>query len=414
MQIRYRISASLGVFLLSVLFQMPEFGWADTLSLPGSIRTGVSLHPKVLSAKGELKSARGSVWKSLSPPSPVVRIQNEWVPPGSNISDYGEHTLGIAQSLDFPLVTYLGVKSARHTKQAAYSAYQSAIAEASAEITMAYVEVWIAQRKVVIAESLQRAAARLAGSAEQRYAVGEGTSIERDRLKVQAEQSGRGLQKGVLEATLAKLRLGQLIDRDDDTDFQVSDPGGVDTTTANVSVTGSSSWLVQGAESALRAARAEQSAARLSWLPQIELELFRQKDKIEGRFWGGAIGFTLPLWFTLTGPGNLMSAAGSVEKAKADLEQARRRWHLDWMEATQSFEIAKSRMRSLEQIGLPSSGRAYSASIMAYEVGELGVTDLLASFSEKQAVELDYLDAQREFWWWRTRIDVLKATPDSK
>src|SRR3990170_1240125 len=98
MQIRYRISASLGVFLLTVLFQMTEFAWADTLSLPESIRTGISLHPKVLSAKGELKSARGSVWKSLSPPSPVVRIQNEWVPKGSSISDYGEQSFGITQS----------------------------------------------------------------------------------------------------------------------------------------------------------------------------------------------------------------------------------------------------------------------------------------------------------------------------
>jgi outer membrane protein TolC len=105
-----------------------------------------------------------------------------------------------------------------------------------------------------------------------------------------------------------------------------------------------------------------------------------------------------------------MSVAGSVEKAKADLEKIKRQWNLDWMEATQSFEIAKSRLRSLEQIGLPSSRRAYDASIIAYEVGELGVTDLLASFLEKQEAELDYLEAQRELWRWKTRIDILKAS----
>jgi len=105
-----------------------------------------------------------------------------------------------------------------------------------------------------------------------------------------------------------------------------------------------------------------------------------------------------------------MSAAGSVEKARANLEQVKRKWHLDWLEATQSFEIANFRIKSLEQIGLPSSRGAYEASMKAYEVGELGVTDLLASFSEKQVAELDYLEAQRDLWRWKTRIDILKAT----
>src|SRR4030065_1153462 len=112
MQASGKAWALLGVSFTNILFLMTGLVSADTLSLQKSINIGIPLHPTVLSAKGELKTARGSVWKSLSPPSPVVRIQNEWVPKGAGISDYGEQTLGISQTLDFPLVTYFVCKSA--------------------------------------------------------------------------------------------------------------------------------------------------------------------------------------------------------------------------------------------------------------------------------------------------------------
>src|SRR4030067_1667842 len=137
----------LGMALIAILFPMPGLLLADTLSLQESVSLGVSVNPTVLSAKGELKVTRGAVWKSLSPPSPVVRIQNEWIPQGAGISNYGEQSSGISQMLDLPLVTYFGVKSAHYTKQSAYSAYQVAIAQATAEITIAYLEVWLVQRR---------------------------------------------------------------------------------------------------------------------------------------------------------------------------------------------------------------------------------------------------------------------------
>jgi outer membrane protein TolC len=402
------------VFFSTISFRMTGLVSADTLSLQKSINIGIPLHPTVLSAKGELKTAKGSVWQSLSPPSPVVRIQNEWVPKGAGISNYGEQTLGISQTLDFPLVTYFGVKSAHYTKQSAYSAYRVALAQATAEITIAYLEVWLAQRKALIAESLHQTAERLARSAEIKFTVGEGTSIERDRLRAQAEQSSRTLQKVVLDFALAKIQLRQLIGPKLDTSFQVLDPGAIDSTIPDILGTASSTFIIDGAESALRSVRAQQNVARLSWLPQIEFELFRQRDELRGRFWGGAISLSVPLWFTLGGTGNLMSAAGSVEKARANLEQVKRKWNLEWVEAIRSFEIAKFRVKSLEGLGLPASRRAYDASVKTYEVGELGVTDLLASFLEKQTFELEYLDAQRELWWWRTRIDILRATQDGR
>jgi len=235
------------VFLFTILFQMTGFGLADTLSLQKSISMGVLTHPAVLSARGELKAASGSVWKSFSPPSPVLRVENAWDPRGSNISDYGEQTIGISQSLDFPLLTYFGVKSAHYARQSASSVYHIALAQTSAEITIAYLDIWLAQQKVSIAESLHQAIERLATGAKLKYDVGEGTSIERDRLKAQAEQSNRSLQKTTLELTLAKLQLAQLIGRHDDTSFQVSDPGRLDSILPDISVKPSNSYIFEEA-----------------------------------------------------------------------------------------------------------------------------------------------------------------------
>jgi len=381
---------------------------ADTLSLQQAIKLGLPLHPSVKAARGDLRVARGNFWERISPANPLFRIENEEVSRSASLSEFGQQKVGLSQSFEFPLLTYYRGRSAHLTVQAASKSYELALAAAKSEITMAYIDAWLFQKLAVIADSLTQAAKSLAGAAEKRYAAGATTSIERDRLRAQAEQFARRRETAGLEAKLTLVELGQLIGKKTDTYFDLASPGDADTNLPELAITPSASAEVQKSQFALKAARAEQNASRFSWLPQVQLEVFRQENRRQ-RYWGGAIELTLPVWFGLSGTGTVKQATGTAQRAEAEVEQALRQWQLGWLRATHSFENAKRRRHSLEEIGLPAARRAYNASLSSYEVGKLGVTDLLATFLETQAAEREYLEVLREIWQWRTRLEVLLA-----
>ena len=384
-----------------------QLAGADTLSLAQAVERAVKNHPLVRAAEGELRTLHGAFWEVVSPPAPVFRIENEEVPQGGELSRYGLQTVGISQSLDFPLVTYHRARASRESARAAKAAYELALAEAKGEITMAYVGAWTARLRLAIFDSLAHAASALAEAAGKRYAAGDATPVERDRLRALAEQSARQRESARLTLDLAWANLRQAVGSVNGVPFDIADPGLPDPILLD-SAAASIGARVQQARWTLKAAQARHTASRLSFLPQLEVELFRQRDR-EQQYWGGAIGLSVPVWHLLGGRGEAMQTSGEVRRAAAELEQTRRRWSLDWIEATRAYEITQNRLRSLEQIGLPASRSAYNASMQAYRVGELGVTDLLATFLETRTAELEYLDAREEVWRWRSRLDVLAA-----
>jgi|GEM_PF-4422281 len=381
---------------------------ADTLSLQQAVELGLSLHPSVRAARGELQAASGNFWERISPASPRFRIENEEVPRQGSLSDYGRQKVSVSQGIDFPMLTYYRGRSARQTVRAARAGYEVSLAEAKSEITMAYIDAWLFQKLAAVADTLASAAASLADAGEKKYAAGATTSIERDRFRAQAEQFARRRETAKLDFSLKLIELGQLTGQKEDPYFDLADPGEVDTVLPNPAKISGASAQVQKSQFALKAAKAERSAAFYSFLPQIELELFRQEDRQE-RLWGGAVELSFPLWFGLSGRGKIQQAYGAVQQATAEAEQAWRHWQIGWFRATRSFENTKRRLQSLGEIGLPAARRAYHASLRAYEVGRLGVTDLLATFLETQAAEREYLEVTRELWHWRTRVEVLLA-----
>ncbi len=395
------------VILSCVIFGQSSL-LADTLSLKQVIELGLPLHPAVRAASGDLRVAKGNFWERISPTSPLFRIENEEVPRSASLSEYGRQTISLSQSFEFPFLTYYRGRAAHQTVQSARVNYELVRAEAKGEITMAYIDAWLLQKLESIADSLAQATKFLAETAEKRYTAGAATAIERDRLRARAEQFARKREVAELDFNLSLTELALLIGKKTDTHLDLTGPGLVDPNLPDLRMTPAASAQVQRSQFALKAARAEQGASRLSWLPQIELELFRQEDRSQ-RFWGGAIQLSLPVWFELSGTGNLKKTSGVVERAKAEVEQAQRQWQIDWLRTSRSFENAKRRFRSLEEIGLPAARRAYNAALRSYEVGKLGVTDLLATFLETQEAEREYLEVQREIWQWRTQIEVLSA-----
>jgi cobalt-zinc-cadmium efflux system outer membrane protein len=407
---KIKSSSYRALLVIIVLSFWPGISFADDfLSLDSAIELGLPNHPRLQAARGNLDGTRGAFWQAVSPENPVLSIENEQIPRGLGLSDYQQQNIGISQTFDFPLVTYFRVRSSRLSTQAASASYHLTAAEIKAEITQAYLSLWLSSRRANLLDSLAATAERLALVGRRRQAVGDVTSIESDRLVVQSEQIAKDRDQAQLEFKLAGIALGQLIGWEIGPETRLVEPVLLGPENPKAGYSESSAAVIQQTSLLTKAAKMQYNAAKLSWLPQIELRVFKQAIAGE-HFWGGEIGFSVPLWFPFDGRGNLLAARGTFAQAEAERELTRRKWNLGIVEAQESYEIATQRFKSYKEIILPASRRAYSGSVRAYEVGELSVTDLLSSFLQERSVEIDYLDAIEEAWRWKLTIDVLAST----
>ena len=403
-RITYLVSIAVLCFTLIPL----QSSVGDTLTMDGAVSLGLERHPGIQSALGELDMARGDLLRIVSPESPVVTIENEHVPRRSSISHYGEQTMGIGQSLEFPVVTVFRARSAVRAVQSAKANVELAEATFRGEIRMAFVLAWLFDREAAITDSLAGTAGLLARNAVKKETAGIITSLERDRLAVQAQQSAREHDSARLRHRAAVARLEQLIGTRLEPGTVLARPElGKRSDPEYAGVEGKAS-LVRRAALSAESAESWLVAEKLAWLPRIEVKVFRQLTPDES-FWGGELGFTLPVWYLLGERGDIQKARGQAERASADRESARREWKTRWTEASLSLGVALKTVSDFEEMTLPVSRRTLQAAIRSYEVGEIGITDLLSSFIQERTVELEYLKVVENAWHWRTQLDILMA-----
>ncbi len=74
----------------------------ERLSLHDAITIALKNNPQSLASSKQIDVERGRFWRGISPPLPSVAVSYDYVPKGSSVKQFGERTIGISQSLDFP------------------------------------------------------------------------------------------------------------------------------------------------------------------------------------------------------------------------------------------------------------------------------------------------------------------------
>ena len=96
-----RLFLQIGLFVL--------FGWVtsfsqqvERLSLNDAITLAHKNNPQLRSSSSQIDAERGRFWRGISPPLPTVAVDYDYIPRGANIKQFGERTVEISQSFDFP------------------------------------------------------------------------------------------------------------------------------------------------------------------------------------------------------------------------------------------------------------------------------------------------------------------------
>ena len=117
--------SSLGGLLFLVCSALALSQSTEKLSLKEAVGIALQANPEVLSARGGIDAAKGRFWRGVSPPPASLSWNYDYIPNGSSLGGYGERTIEITQSIDFPTTIALGGDCGRVVSRGRIAAHPS-------------------------------------------------------------------------------------------------------------------------------------------------------------------------------------------------------------------------------------------------------------------------------------------------
>ena len=277
---------------------------AQVLSREEAIRIATERNPAVIAARGQWNAARARVSQARALPDPELELEYEELPGGFSLREFGERNIGFSQTIEFPVRWWLRNRAARQSASATkMSAFEMTKLEVATRVKVAYDRVLLNQRLLDYAEQNLTLAQDLLDKARVRFEAGDVPQLEILRAEVEAGRATNRVTVARNDLSKSKAALNALLARDIRASLTVV--GDLSTRPVEVNVERLKALAVErrpdllGARSALAGAQSLRSSAISSFLPDLNLSVFRQTfQEASGRegFWHVSFGLEVPLW----------------------------------------------------------------------------------------------------------------------
>jgi outer membrane protein TolC len=367
------------------------FCWANSfsqtveqLSLNDAVTIALKNNPQSLSSKSQIDVERGRFWRDISPSLPSVAVNYQYIPRGSSIKQFGERTVEISQSLDFPTnILFRGLQSTSKVSIAEAEHSLNTIAITS-RVKIAYYDVLAKQKKIELADENLTIAGDFARKAEIRYNVGEATNLERLTANVQRTQARNALevaQNDVL-TSLGELYkvLGREKEKQQDNIF-LTDSLTFQPITETLERLTEMAYAInpqfKAASGRVSAASIGRTLAWSSFLPNLNASYYRQTVDGSSDFYGVSFGISVPLWFLFDQRGQIQEASASLAIAESDLQSLKNSMIADVKSAFLEMKNNERQIKLHQTDILPQVEEVYRTARASYEAGEITYIEFL-------------------------------------
>jgi outer membrane protein TolC len=356
----------------------------EQLTLNDAITIALKNNPQALSSKSQIDVERGRFWRDISPPLPSVAVNYQYIPRGSSIKQFGERTVEISQSLDFPTnILFRGLQSTSKVSIAEAEHSLNTIAIIS-RVKIAYYDVLAKQKKIELADENLTIADDFARKAEIRYNIGEATNLERLTANVQRTQVRNALevaQNDVL-TSLGELYkvLGREKEKQQDNIF-LNDTLTFQPITETLEQLTEMAYAInpqfKAASGRVSAASIGRTLAWSSFLPNLNASYYRQTVDGSSDFYGVSFGISVPLWFLFDQRGQIQEASASLAIAESDLQSLKNSMIADVKSAFLEMKNNERQIKLHQTDILPQVEEVYRTARASYEAGEITYIEFL-------------------------------------
>ena len=158
--------------------------YSQPLSLSAAIDIGLKNNPGIKAYTQKVNASKGRFLSGVSLPQPELSVTNDYVPQGRNIHNFGEQSVGISQSIEFPITYFF--RGSKYSIEREIAENDLVIAKLGVifNIKKSYFNVLARQEQMKIARENLVIAQDFVKKAEMRYSVGECTNLEKLTAKI--------------------------------------------------------------------------------------------------------------------------------------------------------------------------------------------------------------------------------------
>ena len=390
------------LFLLSPVVACAQE--AEHLSLKQAIGIALEHNPECAGSRYAADIQRARVWEGIAPPPPVVSLNYDYIPSGSGPRAFGERSVVLSQSFDFPSTIVLRGSALSSEADAAEADANSTTLAMVFRVKRAYFEVLARQAKLLLASENLDITRDFAAKARIRSNAGEGTDLENLTARVQELQAQGAFQAARNDLSLAGGELHLVLGHPPDLqgkDFVLTDTLGYRPRSFDLDVlirdAGNAHPILHAARSKREAASIRRSIAWSSILPSFTLSYAQQVQGTARNLYGISLGMSIPLWFLLDTRGQVQEAAAAFASAGSDVIAQENALALGVRNAYLAFMNEDLQVRLYTAELLPQSKEVFRVANASYQAGEISYLEYLQARQTLTSAHLGYVDALLQY-----------------
>jgi outer membrane protein, heavy metal efflux system len=399
MQLNFLKHKTISAILFILFAALPERCPAGTLTRGEAVRLALEHNPAVQAALFRQEAARARLTQARALPDPEFELEYEELPRWSGTGGFGERSLGLSQTLELPQKWWLRNRTAGSEAEAARLLYsESAKLDLKAQVKTAFDRLLYAGLVLEDIRLNQELSSAMLEKAHARFRAGDVPRLELVRAEVEQARSEARLSAASREQDSARGELNALLGRDPHDSLTLSGaleytPLALDEDSLRALALSHRPDLA-GERKNLAAGRDRLNLARNSFLPDINLGLYRQSVRASSGnledYWRLRAGLELPLWGMFRQRGLVQEAAAEAARTGKEIESLRLRIMLEVDRALLELRSAAEQALLYRDRVLDGAGQAYRSAERGYTEGKASYLDLLEARRVLTETRIEY------------------------
>jgi cobalt-zinc-cadmium resistance protein CzcA len=358
--------------------------YSQPLSLSAAIDIGLKNNPGIKAYTQKVNASKGRFLSGVSLPQPELSVTNDYVPQGRNIHNFGEQSVGISQSIEFPITYFF--RGSKYSIEREIAENDLVIAKLGVifNIKKSYFNVLARQEQMKIARENLVIAQDFVKKAEMRYSVGECTNLEKLTAKINYTEvlNAVEIRNNHLSIAIAELNSAMGYGKNDSKIYFLTDELSfvpLDLTPYRLlDISASVNPLLKADKLRVDSYSADKSIAWSSILPNFNLAYFNKQVSDDSKsFYGASISIGIPIWFMLDQSGKIQEASSNLYAAKSDLQTTSNEVYAKTQAAFAEFKHAEKQVLLFINDILPQAEEICRTAAKSYEAGEITYMEYL-------------------------------------
>lgn len=373
------------------------------LTIRAAIDSAYGHNSSLQQMRARLKQ-KENLWRTETGISaPEVLYFKEGISTGDDIP-FAEQRIAVSQEVDFPLTTIYRQKAIKEEVRALSYQIQALEREIKAEVKSQYIEVLYALYLQHLRENQVKLASELYNAVYTKYETGMATGVDIANAELQLNQAKNGLDES--EWILHKARYSLFNVMGLPIENQKYSVEFADTLIAeDIEISQIESLSMQNEQPEFQASEHELMATELylkevksNILPDIRFSLYKQDYGSGYNFNGFEVGLSIPIWYPFEQKGNINITKFKKEEIiwkqneiRLDIKkQIEFAWH--------NYIVSRSILNRYNESMKDQATNLQAMALRSYQLGKIGLLDLLNAQQIYLNSEQRYLDALRDYY----------------